>query len=209
MELLTALVAEGRVTRARQIHDAYARAVRAATPEDPNQLVLSSELALQFRLGNVKAAQELAARAPRPIFSDLDRIPIHLELGELREAEALLRRVPSPVGAHYDLFFSIAWAQKGDVAKAKQYYDSAVGKFKDGTPENRAVASLLGRKDGPTIEELHRVQLSRSEALNVLVALAGRFPDRHKLYLKQAARLNLPGPFPYRFLNRSIDRIEP
>ncbi|NLE38949.1 MAG: tetratricopeptide repeat protein [Pirellulaceae bacterium] len=208
-ELLTVLIAAGKTTQARRAHEAYARAVEAAMPDDPHALALRSQIELELRLGNTATARDLNARSPHPPFGDSVEIAFSLELNEMTDAEALLVKHPLREYPLHDLWFSIAWAQKGDDAKVRQYYESAVAKFKKRTPGYVALARLLEKGEAPTIDELHTVALDHSDMLNVLVALAERFPDRRAAYLEEAERINLPGPFPYHFLKRSIDRKEP
>jgi hypothetical protein len=179
-------------------------------PNDPGKLVLRSEIELAQRRGNVRKAQRLSRRLPSSRFSDWDTMLMHLELGEMKEAEKLLPEMPPLLNVpRLALYFSVAWAEKGDKAKSKDYYEKAIAQLKTRTLEQRELAKLLEKSAEPTILDIRAIALQPEDSLPLLVACAYRFPKHREAYLREAKRLNLPGPFPYWFLKRSIDRGEP
>jgi len=133
------------------------------------------------------------------------RISSLIERGRLDEAEAL-EGPDGDADAYRHLVRSIAWALKGDAAKAAECRNKAALLLKNGgAPE---VAALLGAGKAPTLDEALDVGLPPHQKTILLTAIAQAFPESAAEFRPRAEALNVSLAFPRRLIQRALAALD-
>ncbi len=145
--LLQVLTAAGLRAAAQQAHEAYAQQVAQASPGDPQQLVLGSQMSLAYLSGDMDGFLAGSAASKQSAGGADESFAANIELGRPQEAEeALATGAPasSPTTA---LIMSLAWSQKGEGQKAADWRKKAIDALRAGDYNEKLAAALLEKKD--------------------------------------------------------------
>ncbi len=208
--LVMALGLDGRVADAAEAHRAFAEGLRTQLAQGAGehewlQRTLPSKMALQYVRGDLdgylQSARQLApANRGASVFAAL------VELKRPKEAEEALGEMA--MSRVIDLVvLSLAWSERGDDAAAERWWNAAVEKLAAGAIEDRHFAALLERPGQVGLEEFNEYATERTTKAALAVAVAERSPEGRRDLKAHAAKLNVPGPSPYRFLKRRIEAL--
>jgi tetratricopeptide (TPR) repeat protein len=206
--LLQVLMASGSADAAEREHEAYAQRVREATSGDPAQLILRSQLALQYLKHDLQGLLNNSNMLIKPDDIALEGFMIHIEQGNPQEAEAAFAAVPDYPGKElYALLLSLAWSEKGEPQKAAQWRTEAIKTLSAGDDNDKLAAALLQKNDCE-IDQLDDVVFTNKYKAVWLAALADVCPDKRAELLQYAAKLNTDTFFPHAFLQRVISDVK-
>ena len=208
-DLLVVLAAAGKLDEAGQAHRAYAQSVakqvaQSGMRQDPKQRGILSEMTLAYLRDDMAGYLRNAKKLTDATASATTACAAHLELDRPAEAEEAFAQVPKAHKPLYALLLSLAWKQQGDQAKADRWRQAAIEQFRAGSADHRHLAALLAKGDDLQPAEIDNVDIQRRLKAAALVALADRSPSHRTQLLRKAAKLNLVGLFPHRFLKRTI-----
>ncbi|MBN1908456.1 MAG: hypothetical protein JW818_01840 [Pirellulales bacterium] len=205
--MLRVLVASGQNHAARTSLENFANQLQIEAPAGAPLATACLRAFLHYLLEEREDCLAVAAQLPPGPTADHIAFWGLLELGRIEEAEMRVTRPGQTPTTDQALVLSMAFHDRGNAAKAKTWWDSAIGQFKNGSTDDRAVAVLLTSEQAPSLEEFDKVTIVPKDASLLLVALAQRHPDQRAAYLERAAKLNMLNGFPYHFLRKRIESL--
>jgi hypothetical protein len=156
-----------------------------------------------YLAGDLDALEAEAAKGEKDSLKAY-RVSSLIERGRVEEAETL----EGPDGdrdAYRLLTRSIAWALKGDAAKAAERRNRAAELLKSGDPP--AAAALLQAGKAPSLEEALDVELPPGQKAILLTAVAQAFPESAAELRPRAEALNVSLASPRRLVQRALDAL--
>jgi tetratricopeptide (TPR) repeat protein len=204
--LFRVLAAKGELEDLQTAQNVYALQRKTSYPTDPFDELLYTERFVRYCQKDFEKVLNLSQKVKSHrsrghlIFQamlDLDRI-------EEIDNAALPNRVTER--GYLELFLHLAWLQRGDQARAADWYEKAMNDFSNGDPTTKTiVAAFSESKEQELAARLSRVSLRAEERmLTSLTAAARSTGETRRELIDLAEKVNTGTGFPRHFMDRTI-----
>jgi tetratricopeptide (TPR) repeat protein len=205
-QLLEVLAAKGDLAATRREHDTYAARLREKAPEEAEEWVCHSKIALlrqERRFGPmIEAIDQLADPAP----AEGLRLEGYLGMGRPDKAGEELGEDPQQ-HRYAALLTALGYSINADSKNAGLWYDRARHSFAGGAESDARTAALLDPDRPLAMDEVRDLAAEATPKATVLVALADQRPAHRAELLALAEKLNAAPWFPHDFLKKAIKTI--